>query len=64
MSIPSRGHRTAPRLGRARSRLLYHSSGVANSPRQALEQLYQNSKKAEEEGEVTPNPLGADDGED
>ena len=29
-----------------------------------VEQLYQNSKKAEEEAEVTPNPLGADDGED
>ena len=29
-----------------------------------VEQLYQNNKKAEEEGEVTPNPLGPDGGED
>ena len=29
-----------------------------------VEQLYQNNKKAEEEAEVTPNPLGADGGED
>ena len=29
-----------------------------------VEQLCQNNKKAKEEGEVTPNPLGADDGED
>ena len=29
-----------------------------------VEQLYQNNKKAEEEGEVTANPLRADGGED
>jgi len=29
-----------------------------------VEQLYQNNKKAEEEGEVTANPLGADGAED
>ena len=29
-----------------------------------VEQLYQNNKKAEEEAEVTPNPLGPDGGED
>ena len=29
-----------------------------------VEQLVQNNKKAEEEAEVTPNPLGADGGED
>jgi len=29
-----------------------------------VEQLYQNNKKAEEEAEVTANPLGADGGED
>ena len=27
-----------------------------------VEQLYQNNKKAKEEAEVTPNPLGPDDG--
>ena len=30
----------------------------------AVEQLYQNNKKAEEEGEYTANPLGADGAED
>jgi len=29
-----------------------------------VEQLCQNNKKAKEEGEVTPNPLGADGAED
>ena len=29
-----------------------------------IEQLYQNNKKAKEEAEVTPNPLGADGAED
>ena len=29
-----------------------------------IEQLVQNNKKAEEEAEVTPNPLGADGAED
>ena len=29
-----------------------------------VEQLYQNNKKAKEEAEVTPNPLGVDGGED
>ena len=29
-----------------------------------VEQLVQNNKKAKEEAEVTPNPLGADGGED